>query len=1037
VTADILRACIILGFVSIAALPGQAKSERTLFTADKVQNIRDNIQRYDWAKAVQKNAVAAAAKLVEMPYDELAKYAPDPRIPRAVYVHETGCPNCGLAMRKYGNYSWIISEDMPYKVKCPNCGNVYPSNDYQAFIDSGFQDRSLLTGDYPDDGWGWASPKDPKHKYWFVAWYNHWMTQRRLLPSIDKLANAYLYTDDLRYARKCAVMLWQLAKYYPDYDYAKQSRRGIEFDHGYYGRLFYYTWETSTVKSCSRAYDAIFPALLESCPELEQFTGQSMEEVRHLIEEQLLRSMADEIVRETHYIGGNYGSHQVGLLQIAAVLKDTPGSPSSEEMVKWMLDNEEYNIYIYMPIYDALYNLVYRDGVPFESPGYNLGWVSNLTVIADLLRANGVDMSQVPRFRKLYDWTIQILCAGRFTPAVGDSGNISGRGRLWREGDFLSAYKAYRDPLYAKILLELNPEAGRDIAAPPLTDELQQAAAKVEAEPGYDSRHLAGYGLATLQNRNREQPIAMSLFYGQFHGHSHLDKMQLDIFAQNCAMTPDFGYPETANSNDPRRAGFFAHTISHNTVMVDESKQQNGRGRCLAYDAGPICQYVEAQNDNVYAQCSMYRRGVAMVEVSPDRSYFIDIFRVRGGSQHDWLVHGSHADIESNLDLPTPRKGTLAGPDVEYGYYYDDKALADVPYGSANYFTYKGSAFQFLYNVQEAPLKPDATATWRFISSGDRAVPLVKANEGAYLKAFLVGENEQVYVCDGKPQQNQKGTPESVKFLVRRRTGDDLSSTFITVFEPGAHQELIKSVTRIPTDNADLVALRIELDSGAIHYYFNATEPVAETDIADGIRFAGAAYPAAQVGYLALNDRGEVENAYLHNATLLSRGNWKIENDGPAVTTIASCDYKENSVTLADPVLAEREAVGSTAIVNCGRYGGTFEVRGVQGGDKLLFGDQEPIRSRFFIKEIKPSEKSLVTPTTISFGQPTMHLVNEALQPVAKLVSAGGGTVLADRDFTAEQWPDADRDGAARGYIMEYGPGDLVLIPSSIRYQRH
>ena len=1029
-----MTACVlIVMLLAVAAMPAETKTERTLLTPDKIQNIRDNIAEHDWAKAIRDSAVASAKKYLEIPDEQLARYVPDPRIPRSIYVHETGCPNCGLAMRKTGNYSWIISEKMPYKVKCPNCSKVYPDSDYQAFIDTDFKDRSVLKGEIVDDGWGWVSPKHgEKHKYWFVGWYNHWMTQRLFHRAVNSLADAYLYSDEPKYAHKCAVLLWQLAEYYPDYDYANQSRIGLEINRGYNGRLFYHTWECSTVRNTSRAYDAIFPALMDTDAELEEFTGQSMEEIRHLIEEQLLRSMATEIVNETMYIAGNYGSHQVGLLRIAATLKDTPGTPSSEDMIDWILNNEEYRVYTMMPVYDALYNLVYRDGVPFESPGYNLGWVNSLTIIADLLRVNGVDLSEVPRFKRLYDWTIDIACAGEFTPALGDSGNMSERGLFWRESIFLPAYRTYKDPLYAKILFDLNPNAGRDITAQPITEQVKAAAAQVKLEPGYDDRHLAGYGLAILQNENRENPIAASLFYGRFFGHSHLDKMHLDIFAQNCAMIPDFGYPETANSTDPRRFGFFSHTMSHNTVMVDARKQANGRGRCLAYDTGPVCQYVEAQNDNVYGQCELYRRSVAMVEVAPGQAYFIDIFRIKGGTQHDWLVHGSHADIESDLGLSEPRKaGTLAGPDVKYGYFYDDEKLGAVPYGTVSYGGYNGSGFQFLYNVQQAALKSGAYAKWNFITSGDRAVGVMHGNEGAFLKAFLIGQDEEVFVCDGKPQQNQRGTPESVKFLVRRRTGEDLESAFITVFEPGAHEDMIASVTRLDTDSDDLVALKIALNSGETHYYFNATEPVEDVAVEEGIVFSG------RVGYLALDDQGEVEKAYLYNASMISKGNWKLEAEPPAATTIASCDYEKNSVTLADPVLANRNTIGSTVIINSGRYGTTFVVKGVEGADTLLFGDQEPILSRAVVREVKTEAKEILTPTTLYFVEPSTHLVSEAFVPVTRVAAKRTGAISIEDNISAAQLPDADGDGTIRAYIMEYGPGDTVQIPSSLRYQRH
>ncbi len=60
----------------------------------------------------------------------------------------------------------------------------------------------------------------------------------------------------------------------------------------------------------------------------------------------------------------------------------------------------------------------------------------------------------------------------------------------------------------------------------------------------------------------------------------------------------------------------------------------------------------------------------------------VDVFRVTGGRQHDWILHGTDTGFESDLDLTSPRtNGTLAGTDVEYGHFYDDRKLAAAPYG--------------------------------------------------------------------------------------------------------------------------------------------------------------------------------------------------------------------------------------------------------------------------------------------------------------------------------------------------------------------
>ena len=241
---------------------GGSKTQRTLFTDERIAAMRDNVEQHPWARKILDGFLAIADTHVDDSDEELASTLPDPRIPRSISVHETGCPNCGLECRKFGPYPWLINKQRPFKVECPNCQGVFPSNDFQAYLDSGMKDRSLLTGDNPDDGFGWASPQDPGHNYWFVGYYAQWIVHKKVYTIIDGFYHAYLATGDDRYARKCAVMLWQLAMYYPEYDYAKQSRVGLEFDPDYNGKLLYHTWECWTVDRAVLAYDAIFPEMI-------------------------------------------------------------------------------------------------------------------------------------------------------------------------------------------------------------------------------------------------------------------------------------------------------------------------------------------------------------------------------------------------------------------------------------------------------------------------------------------------------------------------------------------------------------------------------------------------------------------------------------------------------------------------------------------------------------------------------------------------------------------------------------------------------
>ncbi len=1003
------------------------KNQRTLFTEDRLAAMRDNVGRHAWAGQMRDGFITKADRHLGDSFAELASYVPAPRIPRATYVHETECPVCGLELRKHGWGSWIISKDKPYKVECPNCHGVFPSNDFAAYFASGMKDRSLLTGDYPDDGFGWASPYDPEHKYWFVGWYAHFIAMREMFDIIDAFYHAYLFTDDARYARNCAAILWQLATYYPDYDYVNQSRYGLEFDRDYHGKLLYHTWENWTVDRAALGYDGIFPALASPCPDLEQFTGQSTQQIRHLIEEQLLRAMAGLIVGQTGHIYGNYGMHQASLLRVAATLRDVPGTPSSEQMIDWVLNNEQYDLYVYMPLQDALYNLVGRDGCATESPQYNNGWVRNLTRLADLLQINGVDITGIERFRQFYEWAPRMICAGQFTPSLGDAFGISHRARLCTFDNYLFAYKTYKDPQYARILRGLEAGPKSDLFSRIVPDDELSAAAVSSKPIGYTSQHLAEYRLAILQNDNADQPVAVSMYYGQAMTHDHRDKMQLDIYARGVSMIPDFGYPETANFNDPRRCGFFAHTISHNTVMVDRRSQEVSHDSyCVAYDPGGVCAYMEADGRGAYSQCDRYRRAVALIDSGGEQDYIIDLFRVRGGEQHDWLVHGTKATFSSNLPLSAPqREGTLAGPDVPYGCFYDDLDLRDLPVGSTSYQNYRGSSFQFLYNAQHVDSQPDAWVRWDVVPHENATSHVeVVADEGAFLKAHLIGEDEQLFVADGKPQQHYPTAPESVKFVLRRRQGAELSSDYVTVFEPGAREGFIGRAERIDTGDEDLLALKINLKSGEVHYYMNAAVTALERDVIDGIRFAG------RIGFVALDTAGDVARAYTFNATL-GKDDWQLTAAGPVRRTVVACDYRLNRITLDGDV--PDSAIGRTLHMQSGPYRTTFVADEIVAPDTLQLDGGFPATDRMTVQGI--DDRKVDTPTEVTRAAPGMVLVNESLEPIAQTAQGTNKTaILLDRIITMDDVPDTNDDGIKRAWLMPYGPGTVVEMPNCARY---
>ena len=168
------------------------------------------------------------------------------------------------------------------------------------------------------------------------------------------------------------------------------------------------------------------------------------------IQERLLRTMAGDIVGGSHRIQGNWGMHQKAALLVALVLDDKTGKPSSTEIVDWVLSNPKpAETYTDSAFYDMLTNLLHRDGIPFESPSYNCGWMADLAGIADLLKANGVDLWQDPRFRAVYEAPIDQVVAGKFTTPLGDSNNLFSGALGVSPGYLQVAFRQMKDPRQA------------------------------------------------------------------------------------------------------------------------------------------------------------------------------------------------------------------------------------------------------------------------------------------------------------------------------------------------------------------------------------------------------------------------------------------------------------------------------------------------------------------------------------------------------------------------------------------------------------
>jgi hypothetical protein len=969
---------------------------RGYYTDQRLAHMRDNLEAHDWAQQTRDNIIAAADKWLQYDADRLRSLVVPPYVPRAVTAHTTFAPVDGDKLFAKGRYSWIIDFDNPWKVKHPTTGAVYPDNDFAPFLASDMTDRSLLgEGEYVDDGWG--APVDGFDKpFWFVGVYAHWSVVRLLLPAIENLSKAYLITGDERYAHACALLLWQLAEYYPDYNYESQSRYAKEVKPDYKGRLLYHTWESLwTCQTVPPAYDAIRPAI-DSATQLQQISGQSAAEIRQHIEQRMLVTMAGDIMDGSGRIAGNFGMHQVSLLRIAAALHDRTETPTRQDMIDWVMQtNENAGNYTGLGLNDAINNLIKRDGYPYENPGYNTLWVESIAEIIGELGGDAAMLLDRPRVRQMFDWPLRMAVLDKFLHALGDGGNLHHGLTGWSTRVMEPGYRLTGDPRYAAAMARRNVKPTRDLFSRSIEADIAEAAATYDKPLASTSTVMPSLGYGTLQTGVPANRTALALLWGFYNGHAHFDQLDLELYINSderggYALIPDFGYPESADVYDPRRFGWLSHTATHNTVMIDATRSDFKPGRPHVWDPGDNVQLLEASAETAYPDVAkLYRRTVMLVDLAPDRAVVVDIFRVRGGKQHDWLVHGGAAEFSSELPLTEPRtKGTLAGEDVEYGEFYDDERYADDNKAHVAYYYYKGSAFQWLFNVQQTPLDGVGTASW---------------TRGSTLRAHMLGDDETIFVADGEPQRYDH-LPDTVKFLVRRRTlaeGDDgeLSSTFVTVFEPYWDEPMIDRVEAIEVGEGDTMRVALRLHLG---------------------------------------DRVVEVNNQLEGASpraLVREGDavvYELNGREPLTATVNHVDYDTGVVMLSEPI--DFAPAGGSAIVE--HSDGSADIVGIAQSNGEMFTVADPDLSEATVHiESLDGRNATVLPKFLVYPRPDLTLINERGEIVGKVAAVDGyaGTLSFDRDVSMDDLPDVDGDGRRSVRMMVIGPGDRVTLHRSIR----
>ncbi len=746
---------------------------------------------------IDKNNAATYEQAVErvMAMDEEQMLSYVPNRPMRVFVQ---CPNCyGGAYS--GVFSWSI--DRPDELKCKYCDMVFPNARYP--------DDQVIEGvNSLGEPFSYRYYHEPKKdiNMFFRA---HIITFKRgwVLQQAGALAIAYHATGKPEYARKAALILDRIAQLYPHYPAIYQWITAFHFPAkqeppwpragGKWGR-----WMESEIPSgMAETYDLIYDS--EEFDKLSEIRGY---DVREKFENDFLKGTWEYINTWDDFTDNIAPSYLMNTARIGQVINEP-------HYVHWA----------YHWMLEILYGGCFYDGMWREAPSYHYQTLSRI----------GANFNEL-------------------------TGYCDPPGYVDEEyGERFDNLEPKKD----------NPFIARALRAPSVLDFPNGCSSPIHDTWPNEQRSspriktvstiTPGYGHASLGRGEGPHQMQAQLHFSGAYGHSHLDNLNLTLFAKDREILCDVGY----NHTQARR--WCSSTISHNLVAVDRQNQAGGDCDLLAFfpDSNGVSM-AEADGKRGYRKIEdvdMYRRMLALVPVSDQDAYVVDVFRVRGGSIHDWLVHGSgnhDMTAECNVNFTGTRENMLEEGE-EWVEPRDEQSSYNV--------------WGCIRDVQEDSADGLVQTTFRYVDEPDKGVRT----------HVIAGGQVQVYL--GKSLTPRKASHDTRKAfdywmpqLVVRRTGDaPLATTFVAIEEPFSEKTFIDSVEPLAVEPAavGVVALRVTHGDTVDTIISTLDEPpYPERTTADGISIRGRLGIVRQVG-------SQTTGAWLFEGERLSCRQWSISTE--------------------------------------------------------------------------------------------------------------------------------------------------------------
>jgi hypothetical protein len=328
-------------------------------------------------------------------------------------------------------------------------------------------------------------------------------------------------------------------------------------------------------------------------------------------------------------------------------------------------------------------------------------------------------------------------------------------------------------------------------------------------------------------------------------------------------MLSDLGYSHT------RVRSWNASTIAHNLVAIDRQSQNTAKsdGDLLWYfpDTAGVS-VVEADGRRAYAKIGdlqTYRRLLVTIPVSAEDAYVVDLFRVKGGRTHDWLLHGdADRDMTATCSVALqPREGSMLEPGEEWVEPRDEQSNFN-PYG-------------VIRQVRQGQTADGMQVSFKYQDEPNRGLRLHLPGK-APMQVFL-GQSPSVRRC--KSDSSRVYDFWMPQLILRRQGESTLTSLFAAVEEPYSGKPFLSSVESLPLSPADGSAVALRITHGDCVDTLLSTQDSAPYPerVADGMRLRG------RLG-IVRHQGGTVIGAWLFEGEALAGEGFSVTSPTPAYT---------------------------------------------------------------------------------------------------------------------------------------------------------